>query len=120
MNRGRARSWMKYAVAAALTGLLVTAGIRVYHRDKQPAVASGGTGTDVTNTNTNTLAKISDQEILNYLEDQNEPLAETATNSTATLDINDSDVKDFLGDVPDAELQKYADETGSSKYPLTN
>ncbi len=117
MNRGRIRVWMKYAVAAALTGLLVTAGIRVYHHDEKPPVASGESNM------TNNLAKISDQEILNYLEnqnEQNEPLSEAGTNSTATLDINDSDVKDFLGGVPDAELQQYSDEHGSSKNSLTN
>lgn len=114
------KGWMKYAMAACLTGLLVTAGIRIFRHDGGGlAVINSRVGPKTTDTGS--LAKVSDQEILNYLENQNEPLADVAANTiAATPDINDSDVKDFLGEVPDAELQQYMDEHGSSKDPLTN
>jgi hypothetical protein len=66
------------------------------------------------------LHKVSDQEILNYLDDQNSILAEPVPNNTATLDMNDSDIKTLLGDVPDGELQQYMEEHGRANDIATN
>jgi len=67
------------------------------------------------------LHKVSDQEILNYLDDQNSILAEPVSNNTATtLDMNDSDIKTLLGDVPDGELQQYMEEHGRANDIATN
>jgi len=69
------------------------------------------------------LHKVSDQEILNYLDDQNSILAEPVpneSNNTATLDMNESDVKSLLGDVPDGELQQYMEEHGRATDIATN
>lgn len=69
------------------------------------------------------LHKVSDQEILNYLDDQNSILAEPVpneSNNTATLDMNDSDIKTLLGDVPDRELQQYMEEHGRANDIATN
>jgi hypothetical protein len=63
---------------------------------------------------------VSDQEILNYLDDQNSILAEPVPNNTATLDMNDSDIKTLLGDVPDGELQQYMEEHGRANDIATN
>lgn len=104
--------WIKYAVAAVLTGFLMVSGLWIYNNNKQP----GTNGDDVSTK----LAKISDQEILNYLETDNEPLTNAVTNSTAILDISDSDIKDLLGDIPDAELKQFVDEHGNAQNPITN
>ena len=67
------------------------------------------------------LNKVSDQEILDYMEDdQNSTLAEPVSNNTATLDMNDSDIKTLLGDVPDGELQQYMEEHGRANDIATN
>jgi len=66
------------------------------------------------------LAQISDQEMQNYLDDQNSILAEPVTSSTATLDMNDTDVKSLLGDVPDGDLQQYMEEHGRATDIATN
>ena len=83
------------------------------------------------------LVKISDQDLQNFLDDQNDqesydnsrdynsqaddnsPTAESM-NSTATLDITDSDVKSLLGDVPDGELKTYMEEHGGANDIATN
>jgi hypothetical protein len=112
ISMGRGRNWLRYATAAIVAGLIVTAGWLGYNRtSSQPVLAL----TDVTWT------KVSDQEIQNYLEDQDDhSLTDAGTNSTATLDINDSDVKDLLGDVPDNELKMYLEEHSPSKDVVTN
>jgi hypothetical protein len=66
------------------------------------------------------LAKVSDQEMQAYLDDQNSILAEPVTNTTATLDMNEGDVKSLLGDVPDGELQQYMEEHGRATDIATN
>ena len=84
------------------------------------------------------LVKISDQDLQNFLDDQNDQGADdnsaddnggsnnnsrSATesmNSTATLDITDSDVKSLLGDVPDGELKSYMEEHGGANDIATN
>jgi hypothetical protein len=66
------------------------------------------------------LHRVSDQEIQTYLDDQNSILAEPVTNSTATLDMNEGDVKSLLADVPDGELQQYMEEHGKATDIATN
>jgi hypothetical protein len=115
-DNGRRRSigkWLKYSAAAVTAGLILTMGWLGFHN---PANGTGSTDL-VAN-----LSKVSDQEILNYLESQNMPLAETTANSTATatLDLNDADVKNILGNVPDAELDQYMEDNGGTKNPVTN
>ena len=66
------------------------------------------------------LHRVSDQEIQAYLDDQNSILAEPVTNTTATLDMNEGDVKSLLADVPDGELQQYMEEHGKATDIATN
>jgi hypothetical protein len=66
------------------------------------------------------LHRVSDQEMQTYLDDQNSILAEPVTNTTATLDMNEGDVKSFLADVPDGELQQYMEEHGRATDIATN
>ncbi|MHA4812201.1 hypothetical protein ACX0G9_29165 [Flavitalea flava] len=105
INRNKRKSWIAYAAAAAVTGLILIAGWPALQK-------TGSTGSpDIQKS----LTKVSDQEILNYIDNQtiSIPQAEAATNgSTATLDINESDIKSMLGDVPDDELNEYLEEHG--------
>ena len=68
----------------------------------------------------NVLAKVSDQEMQTYLDDQQSILSEPVPNSTANLDINDNDVKSLLGDVSDGELTQYMEEHGRANDIATN
>jgi hypothetical protein len=112
---GRGRKWLRYLSAAVVAGLILTAGWLGLHRSGQVITAGS---TDVAGN----LSKASDQEIQNYLDNQNTPLAEVLsnTNATATLDINDVDVKNMLGDVSDDELNQYLDDHDGTKDPVTN
>jgi hypothetical protein len=66
------------------------------------------------------LQKVSDQEMQAYLDDQRTLLADPINNSTATLDVNEGDVKSFLGDVSDNDLKQYMEEHGKADDLATN
>jgi hypothetical protein len=66
------------------------------------------------------LHKVSDQEILNYLDDQNSILSKPVSNNTANLDMNDGNIKTLLGNIPDGELQQYMEEHGRADDIATN
>ncbi|MBS1599757.1 MAG: hypothetical protein JST75_16140 [Bacteroidetes bacterium] len=101
-------AWMKYAVAAAVTGIIFTVGILTFNNKVSTEDPTTG------------LSKISDQEISNYIDNHDNPLAETANNSTASADFNDNDVSDLLSSVPDNELEQYASNHTSPKDLITN
>lgn len=106
---GRKRSWLKYSAAAAVVGLIVIAGWLGFHH-------SAKYNDDIKNL----ASKVSDQEILNYLDNLIIPLPESVTNSTATLELNDSAVKDMLADVSDDELTNYLEQRANTKEPAIN
>jgi hypothetical protein len=66
------------------------------------------------------LQHVSDQEMQTYLDDQHTILAEPANNSTATLDMNEGEVKSLLGEVSDDDLQQYMEEHGKADDLATN
>ncbi len=106
----RSRTWLKYAVAAAVAGAIVTGGILVFNPS----------GSKPSNETVNSaLAKVSDEEILNYLDSHNVPLTDSL-NVTASLDPSENEAKDLLGDVSDAELQLYLDGQVSPKDLMNN
>jgi hypothetical protein len=104
------RKWFRYSAAAVTAGLILTMGWLGLHN---PATSAGG------NELTASLSRVSDQEILNYLENQNIPLAETLNSTAAAVEFNDADVKNMLGTVPDEELNQYLEDNGA-KDPVTN
>jgi hypothetical protein len=69
---------------------------------------------------TQALHKVSDQEMQAYLDDERTLLADPVNNSTATLDMNEGDVKSFLGDVSDKDLKQYMEEHGKADELATN
>jgi len=118
--------WWKYAgVAAAACLILVFSwpqlhtGFSNISGEKTDGGQHVGT-VDLASSMSQGLHKVSDQEILSYLGDQNSILAEPAPNKTATVDMNDSDIKTLLGKVPDGELQQYMEEQGRADDIATN
>ena len=125
------RSFWKYSAAAVATGLIFTIG---WLRLQSPTNTHHNT--PVVADVTSNLVKISDQDLQNFLDNQNDQESDvnsrddnsaddnSATaepmNSTATLDITDSDVKSLLGDVPDGELKSYMEEHGGASDIATN
>ena len=112
----RQRSWWKYSAAAVVAGFIFTIGWLRLHtptgaHNNHPSV-------DVASN----LVKVSDQDLQSYLDDQNDqnPTLTEPMNSTATLDITDSDVKSLLGDVPDGDLKTYMEEHGGPNDIATN
>jgi hypothetical protein len=102
---GRKRTWWKYAAAAVVTVFFLAGGWLKLHN-------SPVTGPpDITKS----LSNVSDQEIESYLDNQNLPLADDLANSTASIDITESDIRSLLGDVSDGELKEYIDEHGDVK-----
>ena len=119
-SRGKGHWWRYAGVAAAACLILVFSWPQLHTglSNINGGKTDGGQGTvDIAQS----LHKVSDQEILNYLDDQNSILAEPVSNNTATtLDMNDSDIKTLLGDVPDGELQQYMEEHGRANDIATN
>lgn len=125
VSMSRRRNWLKYSAAAVVAGLIVTAGW-LYSGTTSPA--SGGhtsqpaivqpTIADISQN----LSKVSDQDLQNFLADQDTTLAQPVQNnaSMATLDMSDSDLKTLLGDVPDGELKQYMEEHGGAMDIATN
>ena len=104
------RIGLKYAMAAALTGILITIGIFTFTGRHGGAVVDPVAA----------LAKASDQEIVSFMANEDILLSEKATGSTASLDLSDNDVKDLFNEIPDAELQQYINERSAGKDLITN
>jgi hypothetical protein len=106
-------NWWKFSSAAAIAAclLLIFSWPQVDTR-----IGEGAPTADVPGG----LQKLSDQEIQAYLDDQHVILAEPANPSTATLDMNEGDVKSLLGEVSDNDLQQYMEEHGKADDLATN
>ena len=112
----RIAGWMKYSAAAVVAGLIFTAGWLRWH---QPPGSGSKSPAEIANN----LSKVSDAELQNFLTDQDTTLAQpllNVSNSTATIDVNDTDLKTLLGDVPDGELKQYMEEHGGASDIATN
>jgi hypothetical protein len=113
--------WWKYAgVAAAACLILMFSWPQLHTSMTRTNEGQHPVGTVDLASMSQGLNKVSDQEILDYMDDQNSTLAEPVSNNTATLDMNDSDIKTLLGDVPDGELQQYMEEHGRANDIATN
>jgi hypothetical protein len=105
--------WWKYSSAAAIAACFLL----IFSWPQVGTNAGDPSFTDITQN----LHKLSDQEIQAYLDNDHTILAEpVAGNSTATLDINDGDVKSLLGEVSDNDLQQYVEEHGKADDIATN
>jgi len=123
ISLGKRMSWMKYAAAAVVAGLIVTVGWLRWHPGPT------GTHTQLAAAKTTTpaemmksLSRVSDAELQNYLVDQDTTLAQPVGNIglMATVDMDDTNLKTLLGDVTDGELKQYLDEHGGAGDIATN
>ena len=108
----KSRPWLKYAVAAVLTGVILTIGFLTFNKQNK-----------TTDDPVAGLAKVSDQEIANYMDNHDIPLTEIPNNNnTPILDFNESDINDLLADVSDNELEQYQYDNGQAgeKDLITN
>jgi hypothetical protein len=105
--------WWKYSSVAAIAACFLL--IFTW-----PQVATKPGAGEMTVSVSQDLQKVSDQEMQTYLDDQHAILAEPVNNSTATLDMNEGDVKSLLSDVSDSDLQKYMEEHGKADDLATN
>ena len=117
MSRKR-NAWWQYSAAAVIVGFIFTIGWLRLHT---PAGRQGLTGADLTQG----LARVSDQDIQSYLDNQDNHMApiqqdDAFGKSIASLEFSDNDIKNFLGDVSDNELTQYMDEHGGLKDYPTN
>lgn len=98
------RTWVKWAVAACTAGILATAGILRY-----------GTGSN----NTGPLAKVSDQELVDYLQSHNDDFDNDAiyasvSNTTATPEQEKTQPGVQLDDVSTDDLNQYIETTNTN------
>lgn len=102
------KSWLKYAAAAVVIGVIGTSSILFFNKQH-----ASSTNSDPVQS----LAKLSDQEMVNYLENQSTPVVfSDSSSAVASMDLNnENEDKDLLSDVPDDELQQYADQDVTSK-----
>ncbi|OQP50929.1 hypothetical protein A4H97_03640 [Niastella yeongjuensis] len=108
------RRVLRYAAAAVVAGLIVTAG--VLYLNKGPKVVEGGNEVVLASTD---LDSISDDNLENYLENLTPAPAETAL-AANTGDLTASDMKDLLADVSDEDLQQYLEKYSTVKDIQTN
>lgn len=130
---GKRMSWMKYAAAAVVAGLIVTVGWLRWHpaspsatQTQLAAVVPSATPAEIIKN----LSRVSDAELQNYLVDQDTTLAQPVGNigtmatadmdNSELLDMNDTSLKTLLGDVSDGELKQYMDEHGGAGDIATN
>jgi hypothetical protein len=110
----RTRLW-QYSAAAVVAGLILTIGWLRLH-------VPGSHGGTPANVPLN-IAKVSDQDLQNFLADthtdSDSPVDQSAAN-TASLEFNDGEVKSLLGEIPDGELKQYMDEHGGAVDIATN
>ena len=88
------RKLMRYAAAAAVTGVLVVAGW--FYSDNSKKL---------------TIKDISDTELQEYVESQNSVVDVATSSDTDNFELTADDVKDMLAEVSDEELQQYISTT---------
>lgn len=112
---------MRYAVAAVILGIVITAGI-LFMNQRSASVPSGSivqAEEKIQSDTQNKLKGLTDDELLNFIE--NQPTALPDILSIAAFDeLDDADVRLMLADIPDAELKQYLVEFGDENDVLTN
>jgi hypothetical protein len=108
------RRVLRYAVAAVVAGLIVTAGL-FYLNNGHTERKSG----DEIVVASKDLDSISDDNLENYLENQT-PAPPEATLAANADELTASDMKDMLADVSDEDLQQYIEKYSTVKDIQTN
>jgi len=111
---GFRRKLIRYAMAALITGAVAVAAWEFFLDKPTAANGSGLTGIN----RISDSEKISDDEIVNYLEFNED--APSESNSKAVSDFKEEEVKELLADLSDDELEQYLDQHAASKDLTTN
>lgn len=98
---------LRYAAAAVVTGLIVTAGW-LYTNNTPIIKASEDT---VAKETQNAVKKITDEELVKFIETEDNLVDEPAATATTNEEIDATDVKEMFADVSDEELQQYVEDT---------
>jgi hypothetical protein len=99
---------MRYAVAAAFTGLLALGGWLYFNSSKQISTASIE----------NTVKQVSEDEMMKFLE--SDAVVVTESNSSNTEQMDETDMKSMLTDVSDEELEQFANDINDSNPIISN
>ena len=104
------RRIMRYAAAAVVAGLIITAGW-LYIGNRGITNPTGLAPKDVAK-----LDSISDEMLQKYLENQTPTPAENVIAATTAVDeLDANDMKDMLADVTDEDLQQYIEKYSTLK-----
>lgn len=112
---------MRYAAAAVVAGIILTAGILFLNKKDvtvQPGTLANTEETLKLETEVK-LKTLSDDELSNFIENQNASLPDILSFATST-ELDSEDVKLMLADIPDAELKRYLLEYSDTNEVLTN
>lgn len=94
------RRFIRYAAAAVITGALAIGGWFYFNNNVQDKQIAGVE-------KMSDDAKLSDQEMSDFLENETVPLAALSTQTTDNTDMDETDVKDMLSDISEDELQQF-------------
>jgi hypothetical protein len=112
---GFGKKIMRYAAAAVVAGLVVVSGYFITKTPDQIA-ATGRKQTALDSLGG--VAKLSDQDLENFLNINTASVADTSTIITTDEEITEKDSKDLLANITDEELQHYAEQ--HVETPITN
>ncbi len=110
MSAIRKSPWMRFAAAAVMIGVLVTAAF--IYNSNQPTV-SVDTDQYARMDVSNEISKLSEDELTNYLSSAEKLVIATADRESIQIDEL-PDVNDHLGDMSDDELKQYLQESTES------
>ena len=104
------RRIMRYAVAAVLIGVMAISAWLM----QRPAIESPVVKSKIEAG----IQKASDEEILNFIQNDEAPLSESMLNSDG--DMDESDIKTMLANVSDGELEQFANESIDQNNSISN
>ena len=112
---------MRYAAAAVIVGIVITAGVLFMNRQDTPASPGSIVQTEqkLQTETQNGLKELTDDELLNFIENQSAPIPDIL-NFAASDELDEEAVQLMLADIPDAELKRYLVEYGEDKETITN
>ena len=112
---------MRYAAAAVIFGIVITAGVLFMNRQNAPANPGSIVQTEqkLQTETQNELKGLTDDELLNFIENQSASLPDIL-NFSASGELDEEAVQLMLADIPDAELKQYLVEYGDDKEVITN
>jgi hypothetical protein len=110
---GSRKTWLRVAAAAIVVGLVSTIGYYTLSKNSQTAVSDPIAA----------LSKVSDDEMVNYLQSQDMPVVDSTGNySLVAIDLSsdDDDAHDLFNNISDDELDQYINQDISFKDEQVN